>query len=65
MKKTAIVTGGNSGIGAETAKALYESGCTVYELSRRNIPTENIIHITCDVTDEKAVENAVSEVMAK
>ncbi len=65
MKKTAIVTGGNSGIGAETAKALYNSGCTVYEFSRRNIPVENIIHITCDVTDERAVEAAVKEVTEK
>ena len=65
MKKTAIVTGGNSGIGAETAKALYNLGCTVYEFSRRNIPAENIIHITCDVTDEKAVEAAVNNVIEK
>lgn len=65
MKITAIVTGGNSGIGAETAKALFESGCTVYEFSRRNIQNENIIHISCDVTDESAVEKAVSEVISK
>ncbi|MEE1321441.1 MAG: SDR family oxidoreductase [Acutalibacteraceae bacterium] len=65
MEKIAIVTGGNSGIGAETAKALFECGCKVYEFSRRNIKTENIIHITCDVTDESAVGRAVYEVIDK
>ena len=65
MKKVAIVTGGNSGIGLETAKALYDSGCTVYEFSRRNIDNKNIIHITCDVTDEIAVQTAVSAVVEK
>lgn len=65
MNKVAIVTGGNSGIGSFTAKALHERGCTVYEFSRRNIPNENIIHITCDVTDEKAVNAAVNEVVSR
>ena len=65
MKKVAIVTGGNSGIGFYTAKALFEKGCTVYEFSRRNIQNENIVHISCDVTDESTVEKAVSEVIAK
>ncbi len=65
MKKVAIVTGGNSGIGKHTAMALYDMGCIVYEFSRRNISSENIIHITCDVTDEKTVEAAVNEVASK
>ena len=32
-----IVTGGSSGIGRCTASALRDSGCIVYEFSRRNI----------------------------
>lgn len=63
--KVAIVTGGNSGIGLCTAKALRDAGCTVYEFSRRVIENEGIIHITADVTDEKAVIAAVAEVMNK
>lgn len=35
MKKTAIVTGGSSGIGKAAALMLCENGYTVYELSRR------------------------------
>ena len=35
MSKIALVTGGTSGIGKETALFLAKNGCTVYELSRR------------------------------
>ena len=35
MSKIALVTGGTSGIGKETALYLAKNGCTVYELSRR------------------------------
>ena len=61
----AIVTGGNSGIGLCTAKSLRDKGCKVYDFSRRNIPTENIIHVDCDVTDEEAVRKAVDFVCEK
>lgn len=43
-KKIVIVTGGSSGIGRCTASALRDSGCIVYEFSRRNIPMEGITH---------------------
>ena len=35
MSKIAVITGGTSGIGRETALYLAKNGCTVYELSRR------------------------------
>ena len=57
-----IVTGGNSGIGLSTAKALVDKGCIVYDFSRRNIPAEKIIHIDCDVTDEETVAEKVKKV---
>lgn len=62
MKKVAIVTGGSSGIGRCTADALRDMGCVVYEFSRRDIPNENIRHVTVDVTDEGAVKQAVEAV---
>ncbi len=34
MRKTALVTGGNSGIGFETAKELRQRGYTVYIAGR-------------------------------
>ena len=63
MKKTAIVTGGTSGIGLETVRALERAGVSVYALSRR--PAEGIEHIACDVSDEASVRSAVSEVLRR
>jgi len=60
--KVAIVTGGSSGIGRYTAIALRDLGCTVYELSRRDIPIKKVKHIKTDVTDEKAVFSAVEQI---
>ena len=63
MKKTAIVTGASSGIGRHTARILNKKGCTVYDLSRRNIPAEGIKHISTDVTDETSVKAAIEEII--
>ena len=64
-KKIVIVTGGSSGIGRYTASALRDSGCIVYEFSRRNIPMEGITHLSVDVTDENAVNSAVKQIIQK
>ena len=64
-KKVAIVTGASSGIGRYTAAALNKSGCTVYDLSRRNVPADGIIHIKCDVTNEADIKSAVEQIVNK
>lgn len=64
-KKVAIVTGANSGIGRSTAISLVDSGCIVYDFSRRDIKVDNISHICVDVTDENNVISAVNEVYEK
>lgn len=64
-KKIAVVTGGNSGIGLYTTQALQHSGCTVYELSRRNIQHSRITHIYADVTDESLVSYAIKQILKK
>ena len=64
MNKTAIVTGGTSGIGKAAALALKKDGWTVYELSRRLTGTEGINHITADITDESGVAAAVEQVVS-
>ena len=63
MNKIAVVTGASSGIGRCTAAALRDMGCTVYDLSRRNIPLENVKHIKTDITDECQVVSAVKEIV--
>ncbi len=61
-EKIAIVTGASSGIGSFTAKALKNSGCIVYDLSRRNIPQDGVIHLDTDVTDEENVNASVRHI---
>lgn len=65
MVKTVLITGGNSGIGSECARALAESGCRVYEMSRRDIAAEGIVHIPGDVTKPGDAERAVSLVLER
>ena len=60
--KVAIVTGGSSGFGRETALALRARGCTVYEFSRRDADVPGVRHIRCDVSDEAQFAAAVKEV---
>ena len=59
----AIVTGGSSGIGRETAKALRDRGCRVYEFSRHDAGTEGVTHVQCDVSDEGQFAAAVQTVL--
>lgn len=63
--KTALVTGGSSGIGRCTAAALKNAGFTVYEFGRRDVPQDGIKHISVDVTDEDAVRKAVGEIFSE
>ena len=63
MRKVALVTGGSSGIGRETVRALVEAGCRVFSVSRR--PVDRADHICADVTDEAQVRAAVEQVLAE
>ena len=63
MNKIAVITGASSGIGRCTAIALRDMGCRVYDLSRRNIPLENVTHIKTDITLESDVLSAVKEII--
>ena len=65
MQKIAIVTGGSSGIGRETALALAAHGCRVYALSRHAAELPGVRHIVCDVSDEAAFAHAVQTVAAQ
>lgn len=63
MNPVAIVTGGTSGIGLMTARALAQRGCRVYVLSRHEAAVVGIKHIRADVTDEGAAVAAVERVV--
>ena len=62
--RTAIVTGGASGIGAATAAHLLGRGAEVAVLDRdvREVP-DGCFAIACDVTDEAAVDDAIAAVV--
>ena len=64
MSKVAVVTGGTSGIGLCTVKALKKAGCTVYEISRREKGTADAIHISADVTSEEQIKKAIDSVIS-
>jgi len=66
MNKVIVITGGTSGIGLETAKALADQGCRVYELSRRPAGADaRIVHLQADVTDEAQCQAAVDEIVRR
>ena len=64
--QTAIVTGGASGLGAATAKALAVAGARVIildtniELAQHTALEFNALSIKCDVSNEASVEQALS-----
>lgn len=61
--KTAVVTGGSSGIGLKTANLLRDAGYKVFEISRREHQNEGIRHIGADVTDANAIAAAFAEIV--
>ena len=65
MNKVALVTGGTSGIGKETALALLADGFTVYELSRRAEGLPGVSHLSADVTQEAQVNTAVAQILER
>ena len=65
MNEIAIVTGGSSGIGRETALALKGRGCRVYEFSRHDASVPGVEHLNCDVSDEQQFRAAVQTVIER
>ena len=58
-----IISGGSSGIGKATAVLFAERGWHVFELSRSGADQPGITHVTCDVTSDESVQQAVQTVL--
>lgn len=61
--KVAVVTGGNSGLGAGTAMRLLAGGARVVTLDVGGEAPEGATFIHCDVADAASVQTAVQQVM--
>ena len=61
-KKVVVITGASSGIGLSTAKYFANNGYIVYGLARRVFKEDNIISISCDVTDKQQVKVAIEKI---
>ncbi len=60
--KTAIVTGGNSGLGEATARALLACGATVFSFDPTGEAPAGARGVACDVADAAAVQAAVDSI---
>lgn len=60
--KTAVVTGGNSGLGEATVKALLAAGARVVSLDLAGEAPQGASSIACDVSDAASVEAAVARI---
>lgn len=65
MNKVCLITGGTSGIGLATAKAMAEGGYIVYEISRRKDGNGYVNHFQGDITDEKTLEPIINAIIEK
>ncbi|QTH59625.1 SDR family NAD(P)-dependent oxidoreductase [Corynebacterium hindlerae] len=63
--KAAIITGGASGLGAATARALHDAGVKVYSFDLQAGDIEGVDYRVVDVTSAEAVTEAVQSVAAE
>lgn len=69
--KTALITGGNSGLGFEVAKLLIKKGCNVIILGKdikkvnaaaKKINSKRLSTVICDLTDCKQIEKVAKNI---
>lgn len=64
MPQTVVITGGSSGIGAETAAIFAASGCSTVIVDR-NEPAVGGEFVRCDLSREESINVAVEQLPAK
>lgn len=62
MTKTAVITGGSSGIGLAAVRFFASKGYKVFELSRSGAGENKITHVHADVSDEESVIRAFAKI---
>lgn len=64
---TAVITGGNKGIGADLARALLKRGYKVISVARRDpgFAHENLFSVQADLLDPEAVTRAAEHIAAE
>lgn len=60
--KIAVITGGSSGIGFETAKKLIKKDYKVYNLDLKESENKEVTTIICDITNEKQINDAIEKI---
>ena len=60
--KTAVVTGGNSGLGEATVRALLAAGAHVVSFDLAGEAPDGARFIPCDVSDQASVVSAVASI---
>lgn len=65
MDYTAVITGGNKGIGADLAQAMLQRGWRVVSLARHKGEAEGVEHVICDLSDPDAVASTAAEIAAR
>ncbi len=68
--KVALVTGGSSGIGEQTALGLKQAGFTTYAVARRvdrmaGLEAEGVHAFAMDVTDEASMVGGIERIIAE
>lgn len=64
-KMTAVITGGSSGIGEATAKALTTEGYQVISADIATQPSSAVDHVPCDITSAKDIDKLYRHVKEK
>ncbi|NHF72856.1 SDR family oxidoreductase [Paracoccus xiamenensis] len=62
---TAVITGGNKGIGADLAAAMLAKGWHVVSLARHEGEAADVEHIICDLSDPVAVAQVGADIAAR